>query len=380
VSARACSRVRWRVIVSTGFLITTWGGCAGESDRNASKPAGHAGESEAGQSAGGDAGGGGTTADGGGGSSGSDGGRAAAPTGGMSASGGSSAAGGTMSTGASAGTSSSTGGASGRGGMAGMGGRGDLPIPARWTCVEQFYGDGTCDCGCGALDVDCPDASAASCENCSYLSCSPNLSCSAIEPDDNRFCTMPPTRWRCSAELYRDGMSCDCGCGFPDPDCESSSVDACDECDGPTSCSAQPCPGLIDPVENSVCYKPTPPAEWTCLAGAYGDTGFCDCGCGVPDPDCRNDRLETCQGCSWCGFSCPDAIDPTDSTKCVPPPPGWICSPEAYWDSGCACGCGVPDHSCSGAEDLASCSSFPVEGCSGGNRAMIDPEHNVLCR
>lgn len=30
----------------------------------------------------------------------------------------------------------------------------------------------------------------------------------------------------------------------------------------------------------------TPPAEWTCDAARYDDGDACDCGCGVPDPDC----------------------------------------------------------------------------------------------
>merc|ERR1712100_946954 len=28
-------------------------------------------------------------------------------------------------------------------------------IPARWQCVEAWYNDGECDCGCGAVDRDC---------------------------------------------------------------------------------------------------------------------------------------------------------------------------------------------------------------------------------
>ncbi len=40
------------------------------------------------------------------------------------------------------------------------------PIPG-WTCVPGYYnaGDG-CDCGCGIVDPDCADATAASCDFC----------------------------------------------------------------------------------------------------------------------------------------------------------------------------------------------------------------------
>src|SRR5437763_829511 len=36
--------------------------------------------------------------------------------------------------------------------------------PAGWTCDASFFGDGSCDCGCGAVDSDCADATFASCE------------------------------------------------------------------------------------------------------------------------------------------------------------------------------------------------------------------------
>lgn len=30
-----------------------------------------------------------------------------------------------------------------------------MKIPPRWQCVEAWYNDGKCDCGCGAVDRDC---------------------------------------------------------------------------------------------------------------------------------------------------------------------------------------------------------------------------------
>ncbi len=44
-------------------------------------------------------------------------------------------------------------------------------LPTAWTCDPSFYGDkdqvgGGCDCGCGVVDVDCADATKASCLSC----------------------------------------------------------------------------------------------------------------------------------------------------------------------------------------------------------------------
>lgn len=36
--------------------------------------------------------------------------------------------------------------------------------PNGWTCEPAFYADGTCDCGCGAVDSDCPDGTFVVCQ------------------------------------------------------------------------------------------------------------------------------------------------------------------------------------------------------------------------
>jgi hypothetical protein len=253
-------------------------------------------------------------------------------------------------------------------------------IPSRWTCDATTYGDGTCSCGCGAVDIDCPDASAASCQVCDDSSCSPFGPCD-VEPDDNAHCTKPPPIWACSPRLYHDGARCDCGCGAIDPDCESSSAEACDKCDAPGSCSAQACPAFIDAAFNGHCYQPDAPAEWTCPSNAYADGIACDCGCAVPDPDCRNDEIEFCARCFACGGHgvCGTTLDPSDVTQCAPPPSAWTCSAEAYRDSICDCGCGLLDSFCQDIELGYVCEKYPVEGCSGGHSAHIDPNHNPSC-
>ncbi len=68
-------------------------------------------------------------------------------------------------------------------------------VPADWICDPAFYGvDDGCDCGCGVVDLDCPDATDASCEYCVDPSCamdgSEEFTCDldALVDDDNSQC------------------------------------------------------------------------------------------------------------------------------------------------------------------------------------------------
>jgi len=251
-------------------------------------------------------------------------------------------------------------------------------IPVQWACTPSTYGDGVCNCGCGAVDIDCADASAASCELCDSSSCD-QFGCQ-VEPDDNAHCVNPPLTWTCSARLYHDGTRCDCGCGAVDPDCASLGVGACDKCDDPGSCSALACPGLISATASGDCDRPAEPPGWTCGPGIYGDS-VCDCGCNVPDIDCRTPDVASCIRCEECGGNgiCGNTIDPANPSQCAPPPAGWTCDPSHYRDLLCDCGCGIPDPMCQGIDVLYVCGSFPVEGCSGGKKYHVDPNHNALC-
>lgn len=61
--------------------------------------------------------------------------------------------------------------------------------PVGWTCFAFHYNDGTCDCGCGAKDVDCPDLLVASCVNCDWTnSCSATSCPGTINPTNNAVC------------------------------------------------------------------------------------------------------------------------------------------------------------------------------------------------
>jgi len=65
---------------------------------------------------------------------------------------------------------------------------GDLPgPPPEWVCPAEFFGtsDG-CDCGCGALDPDCADATVESCDFCMAPGCAND--CSEIDPTNNAVC------------------------------------------------------------------------------------------------------------------------------------------------------------------------------------------------
>jgi hypothetical protein len=63
-------------------------------------------------------------------------------------------------------------------------------VPAGWTCDPTYYADGSCDCGCGAFDdMDCADATVASCAYCADTGSCSSMSCpGTIDPTDNSTC------------------------------------------------------------------------------------------------------------------------------------------------------------------------------------------------
>jgi hypothetical protein len=65
-------------------------------------------------------------------------------------------------------------------------------IPAEWTCSAGFYDSGfanDCDCGCGAIDPDCTDATVDSCDFCDDVGgCDLAGDCSTIDAADNSIC------------------------------------------------------------------------------------------------------------------------------------------------------------------------------------------------
>jgi hypothetical protein len=255
--------------------------------------------------------------------------------------------------------------------------------PKLWLCDHEFYGDDTCDCGCAALDIDCADQSASSCERAPIGSCAGFNLFDRLSPSDNAICSVPPTGWQCDALLYASEGECNCGCGAFDPDCSSFGNEACDVCDDTGSCSVRGCgeTNTIDPDVNWQCKAPPSPPGWECFDGAYGD-GVCECGCGIPDLDCLTDDASECFWCTLCsGDPCPEHIDPADTTRCKPGfelTEDWTCDDLRYFDGECDCGCGIHDNGCSN-DKRTDCTNFPEEGCSGGDSQLIDADHNERC-
>jgi hypothetical protein len=247
-----------------------------------------------------------------------------------------------------------------------------------WSCSTFDYGDGVCDCGCGTKDVDCPSLSAEDCEYCSH-GCTFEACPVNIDPDNNAFCTTPPFSWACAARFYNDGTLCHCGCGAIDPDCEPIAAESCDTCNAEGSCSGQACPGTIHPMDIRYCLQPDPPPEWTCDSFPYADGSSCDCGCGAYDPDCRGTTTAACDSCWGCGGECPDRIDPTDISACLPPPVGWTCPDDRYWDYNyCDCGCGILDPDC-GENSFDYCTECPTGSCSRSDCRDVDRTDITVC-
>lgn len=108
--------------------------------------------------------------------------------------------------------------------------------PPGWICVSEYYGDGTCDCGCGAVDVDCHGGVGCTTPGCKDASCFTCWNDEGWEID----CTPGSLDWSCDYFYYEAEDGCDCGCTIPDPDC------------GPSGgCTT---PGCSDPVCEA-CYN-----------------------------------------------------------------------------------------------------------------------------
>jgi hypothetical protein len=132
------------------------------------------------------------------------------------------------------------------------------------------------------------------------------------------------------------------------------------------------------------------PEAFSCDPLFWGADDGCDCGCGVPDPDCPSASALACDNCNESGscdeggLGCPGDIDAEDNSQCgAPSGPTWSCNPAHYGTgNGCDCGCGVPDPDCAGTSQAAcntcnrpgSCDSTG-NGCPG----VIDPADNASC-
>jgi hypothetical protein len=122
---------------------------------------------------------------------------------------------------------------------------GCVGLPTGWTCAEDQYDGGPgngCDCDCGLPDPDCELEPAEPVEGCSS-----DEQCGGPEGIE---CI--PGAWACDPLYFGDG-TCDCGCGAADPSCPDAMVTSCAFCDLPGSCSSAECPGTINPTNNATC-------------------------------------------------------------------------------------------------------------------------------
>lgn len=93
-------------------------------------------------------------------------------------------------------------------------------------------------CGNGLLDSgeDCDDGNTNDGDGCSST-CELELG----------------TAWTCNPSYYGGNDGCDCGCGLIDPDCDDATAASCLFCSNTGSCNSEICPGTLVPVNNAVC-------------------------------------------------------------------------------------------------------------------------------
>ena len=118
-------------------------------------------------------------------------------------------------------------------------------VPVLWSCPLTGYGTGDgCTCGCGAVDPDCAGPGASVCKLCNANgSCAKN--CTQIQPIDNASCADVPPEWTCSPGFFGRGDGCDCGCGAVDPDCADATQAACEFCGNPGACALTACDDIL---------------------------------------------------------------------------------------------------------------------------------------
>ena len=114
-------------------------------------------------------------------------------------------------------------------------------------------------------------------------------------------CLTTPT---CTADNDGDGVCVEQDCNDADASIFPGAMDGCGDgidqnCDG----------------SDAVC-------GWNCNPQYYGSVDGCDCGCGIPDPDCSSPDVSVCEycddagSCSPMGMGCPGTIKPSDNATC----------------------------------------------------------------
>jgi hypothetical protein len=158
--------------------------------------------------------------------------------------------------------------------------------------------------------------------------------CDPAEGCKSRNLTEVPSEWNCTTDKWFDNL-CDCGCGVLDPACLAGT--AAWNCADDEFCNS-----------DAICQNIAPP-EWGCNGHRYNDGLYCDCECGLVDPDCLNAaRIRAgCATSRYCNVT---------SALCIDIPANWTCDP-VYYDAGdgCDCGCGAIDPDCATFQETYFC-------------------------
>lgn len=121
-------------------------------------------------------------------------------------------------------------------------------VPDAWTCADDQYNGGAgngCDCDCGTLDPDCVAIMGEPVENCG----GPGFACSLDAACYPAAWTCQPSYYGEGTM-----GSCDCGCGAADSDCEDATAAVCDYCNNPGSCADNEADcSTIAPANNAIC-------------------------------------------------------------------------------------------------------------------------------
>lgn len=122
--------------------------------------------------------------------------------------------------------------------------------PTAWTCDPSQFAGGPgngCDCGCGMLDPDCDLVPAEADQGCTG-----NETCN----DSSGACVPAAWTCDIDYYDSGLSQDCDCGCGVVDPDCADATAASCNYCDDIGSCaeSAADCASApINAGNNAIC-------------------------------------------------------------------------------------------------------------------------------
>ncbi|MFO0747498.1 MAG: fibro-slime domain-containing protein [Myxococcota bacterium] len=250
-------------------------------------------------------------------------------------------------------------------------------VPTEWTCSATWYGDGSCDCGCGAKDLDCTATDdLGECAYCIDCGVGPGVTCTIndVNPSNTTLCARdhatPPDGWSCDATWYGDSF-CDCGCGALDFDC--AAVDAPAQCDYCIACggpSGEDCAPWVDAADTRFC------APHDCGNDVAETIEACD-GSDVRGATCRS------EGYASGDLGCAGDCSAFDTTSCVPivVPPTWTCNAGWFGDGSCDCGCGAVDLDCAGASDPGQCDLCLAcgAGCADDCAAYVRAADTTVC-